>query len=136
MAEVGQALQRLRPGDPVGRVANGVLAVGYVVREADEARRIAAYLQQVLEAPVRLGDHTVDITLTLGLAVYPDLVDRPSALVNRASVAVDQARAPPPETGAVRRGHLWRSPGQARPDERDAAGHRLGRDIHPPAAQI
>jgi diguanylate cyclase len=92
MAEVGQALQRLRPGDPIGRVANGVLAVGFVVREMDEARRIAAYLQQVLEAPVRLGDHTVDITLTLGLAVYPDLVDRAGSLINRASVAVDQAR--------------------------------------------
>ena len=92
MAEVGQALQRLRPGDPVSRVANGVLALGYVVGEVDEACRIAAHLQQALEAPVRLGEHTVDISLTLGLAVYPDLVDQAGALVNRASVAVDQAR--------------------------------------------
>ena len=93
MSEIGQALQRLRPGDPIGRVANGVLAVGYVVRDLDEARRIASHLQQVLEAPVRLGEHAVDISLTLGLAVYPDLVDRPGSLINRASVAVDQARA-------------------------------------------
>lgn len=92
MAEIGQALQRLRPGDPIGRVANSMLAVCFVVREVEEARRIASHLQQVLEAPVRLGEHTVDITLTLGLAVYPGLVDRAGSLINRASVAVDQAR--------------------------------------------
>ena len=93
MGEIGQALQRLRPGDPIGRVANGVLAVAFTVREVDEARRIAGHLQHVLEAPVRLGEHAVDISLTLGLAVFPDLVDDAAALVNRASIAGDQARA-------------------------------------------
>jgi diguanylate cyclase (GGDEF)-like protein len=93
MGEIGQALKRLRPGDPVGRVANSVLAVALTVRDADEARRIAGHLQHVLEAPVRLGDNAVDVSLTLGLAVFPDLVDDASALINRASIAVDQARA-------------------------------------------
>jgi diguanylate cyclase (GGDEF)-like protein len=93
MGEIGQALQRLRPGDPIARVANSVLAAAFAVRDADEARRIAAHLQHVLEAPVRLGDNAVDVSLTLGLAVYPDLVDDAGALVNRASIAVDQARA-------------------------------------------
>lgn len=93
MGEIGQALQRLRPGDPIGRVANGVLAVAFMVREVDEARRVAAHLQHVLEAPVRLGEHAVDVSLTLGLAVFPDLVDDAAALVNRAGIAVDQARA-------------------------------------------
>ena len=92
MAEIGQALQRLRPGDPIGRVANGVLAVAFAVREPDEARRIAAHLQHVLEAPVRLGEHAVDVSLTLGLAVYPDHVDDAALLINRANVAADQAR--------------------------------------------
>jgi diguanylate cyclase (GGDEF)-like protein len=93
MGEIGQALQRLRPGDPIGRLANGALAVAFTVREADEARRIAAHLQHVLETPVRLGGHAVDVSLTLGLAVFPDLVDDASLLINRASVAMDQARA-------------------------------------------
>jgi EAL domain-containing protein (putative c-di-GMP-specific phosphodiesterase class I)/GGDEF domain-containing protein len=93
MGEIGQALQRLRPGDPIGRVANSVLAAAFAVRDADEAKRIAAHLQHVLEAPVRLGDHAVDVSLTLGLAVFPDLVDEAGALINRASIAVDQARA-------------------------------------------
>jgi predicted signal transduction protein with EAL and GGDEF domain len=93
MGEIGQALQRLRPGDPIGRVANSVLAAAFAVRDADEAKRIAAHLQHVLEAPVRLGDHAVDVSLTLGLAVFPDPVDDASALINRASIAVDQARA-------------------------------------------
>ncbi len=92
IGEIGQALQRLRPGDPIGVLANGVLAVAYLVSDIDEARRVACDLQQVLEAPVRLGDHAVDVSLTLGLAVYPDLVDRAGALINRAAVAVDQAR--------------------------------------------
>ena len=93
IGEIGQALQRLRPGDPVGRVSNGVLGVAFAVRDLDEAGRVAAHLLSVLEAPVRLGDNTVDVTLTLGLAVYPDLVARSGSLINRASVAVDQARA-------------------------------------------
>ena len=93
MGEIGQALQRLRPGDPIGRVANSVLAAAFAVRDADEARRIAAHLQHVLEAPVRLGEHAVDVSLTLGLAVFPDLVDDAGGLINRASIAVDQARA-------------------------------------------
>ena len=93
IGEIGQALQRLRPGDPIGRVANGVLGVAFAVHDHEEAGRIATHLQQVLEAPVRLGDNAVDVTLTLGLAIYPDLVDRPGSLINRANVAVDQARA-------------------------------------------
>jgi EAL domain-containing protein (putative c-di-GMP-specific phosphodiesterase class I) len=35
----------------------------------------------------------VDVSLTLGLAVFPDLVDDAGALINRASIAVEQARA-------------------------------------------
>jgi diguanylate cyclase (GGDEF)-like protein len=93
VGEIGQALQGLRPGDPVGRVANGVLAVAFAVHDVDEARRIAAHLQHVLEAPVRLGGHAVDVSLTLGLAVFPDLESDVGHLINRASVAVDQARA-------------------------------------------
>src|SRR5207237_1299748 len=45
MGEIGQALTRLRPSDPVGRVANSTLAVAFAVRDADEARRVAAHLQ-------------------------------------------------------------------------------------------
>ena len=93
MGEIGQALQRLRPGEPTGRVANSVLAVAFAVRDAEEARRIAAHLQHVLEAPVRLGDNAVDVSLTVGLAVFPDHVDDAGELINRASIAVDQARA-------------------------------------------
>jgi len=93
VGEIGQALQRLRPGDPIGGVANGLLAVAYLVKDVDEARRIASDLQQVLEAPVSLGEHAVDVSLTLGLAVFPDLVDQAGSLINRAAVAVDQARA-------------------------------------------
>jgi diguanylate cyclase (GGDEF)-like protein len=93
MGEVGSALQRLRPDDPVGRFANGVIGVAFTVHDLEEARRIAAHLQHALEAPVRLGEHAVDVTLTVGVATYPDHTDRLAALINRASVAVDQARA-------------------------------------------
>lgn len=91
MAEVGSALQRLRPGDPVGRFSNGFLGLAFTARDMEEARRIAAHLQHALEAPVRLGEHAVDVTLTVGLAAYPEHADRPAMLINRANVAVDQA---------------------------------------------
>lgn len=93
MAALGTALQQLRPGDPVGRFSNGVVGVVFTVTHPDEARLIAGKLQQALEAPVYLGETTVDVTLTLGLALYPDHTDRPDMLINLGSVAVDQARA-------------------------------------------
>ncbi len=92
MSEVGSALQRLRPGDPIGRISNGIVGVAFRVRDLDEARRIAAHLQQALEGPVHLGKHTVDVTLTVGLAAFPEHADRPGVLINRATVAIDQAR--------------------------------------------
>jgi diguanylate cyclase (GGDEF)-like protein len=91
MAEVGSALQRLRPGDPVGRFSSGFLGLAFTVRDMEEARRIAAHLRHALEAPVRLGEHAVDVTLTVGLAAWPEHADRPGMLINRANVAVDQA---------------------------------------------
>jgi EAL domain-containing protein (putative c-di-GMP-specific phosphodiesterase class I)/GGDEF domain-containing protein len=93
IAELGQALQRLRPGDPIGHLANGVIGLAFTVRDLEEARRIAGHLQAALEAPVRLGENAVDVTLTVGLAAWPELVSRPGSLINRASVAMDQARA-------------------------------------------
>jgi diguanylate cyclase (GGDEF)-like protein len=93
MTEVGSALQRLRPGDPVGRFSNGFLGLAFTARDMEEARRIAAHLQHALEAPVRLGEHAVDVTLTVGLAAWPEHADRPAMLINRANVAVDQAHS-------------------------------------------
>ena len=92
IGEVGAALQRLRPGDPIGRISNGIVGVAFTVRDLEEARRIAAHLQQALEAPIHLGEHTVDVTLTVGLAAYLEHADRPGGLINRATVAIDQAR--------------------------------------------
>jgi diguanylate cyclase (GGDEF)-like protein len=93
VSEIGHALQRMRPGDPVARVANGMLGVAYAAGDLDEARRVGASLQHALEAPVRLGDNTVDVSLTLGLAIAVEELGQAGALINRASVAVDQARA-------------------------------------------
>jgi diguanylate cyclase (GGDEF)-like protein len=93
MAGVGTALQLLRPRDLVGHFSNGLVGVAFSVADLNEARLIATQLQKALESPVNLDDTTVDVTLTLGLAVYPDHTDHPDQLINLGSVAVDQARA-------------------------------------------
>jgi diguanylate cyclase (GGDEF)-like protein len=92
MAGVGTALQLLRPRDLVGHFSNGLVGVAFSVADLNEARLIGAQLQKALESPVNLDDTTVDVTLTVGLAVYPDHTDHPDQLINLGSVAVDQAR--------------------------------------------
>jgi EAL domain-containing protein (putative c-di-GMP-specific phosphodiesterase class I)/GGDEF domain-containing protein len=93
MAEIGQALQALLPGDPVARISNSFLGIAFPAADAEDASRRCARLQHALGAPIRLGETTIDISLTVGLAILPDHASRPGALINRANVAVEQAHA-------------------------------------------
>jgi EAL domain-containing protein (putative c-di-GMP-specific phosphodiesterase class I)/GGDEF domain-containing protein len=91
--ELGEGLMRLRPGDPVSRVSPGGLGVAFVAQGAEDARRIAQHLRSAVEGPVRLAEGAIEVGVTAGLAALGGHVEEPASLIDRAVVAVDQARA-------------------------------------------
>jgi len=90
---VGHRLGRLRPGCAVARLATDVLGIAYRAPTLEAAQKFASMLQGELEAPLRLGENTVDVGLTVGLAALGEHADAPELLIERATIALDQARS-------------------------------------------
>ena len=93
IAEIGARLVWLCPGQPLARLSTDALGLAFLADDATAAQRRAAELLAELEAPLSLGANTIDVSLTVGLALegeHDDLVD---SAVERANIALDQARA-------------------------------------------
>lgn len=93
LTTVGHRLSGLSGRAPVARVGAGVL--GLVLRAAadEEAVQTAARLCEAAQAPVILNGAPVDIVLTAGLARTGLSNRNVASPVDRASIAIDQARA-------------------------------------------
>lgn len=93
LTTLGQRLSGLSGGVPIARVGGGTL--GLVVRsDSDEAAvTLAAQLCEAAHAPVSLNGAPVDIALTAGVACARQANRSVPSPVDRASVALDQARA-------------------------------------------
>ncbi|HZW16038.1 MAG TPA: bifunctional diguanylate cyclase/phosphodiesterase [Brevundimonas sp.] len=93
LTTVGHRLSSLSGGARVARVGAGVLGLVLHAEDDEQAVQTAARLCETAQAPVILNGAPVDIALTAGLA-RTGLVNRNVASpVDRASIAVDQARA-------------------------------------------
>ncbi|MDQ0463862.1 EAL domain-containing protein (putative c-di-GMP-specific phosphodiesterase class I)/GGDEF domain-containing protein [Caulobacter ginsengisoli] len=90
IAEVGGRMMRQHPDRPIGRLSSGILALAFEASSLEDARAFAAALLGDLEQPVTLDGSTVDVSLTIGLAPH---ADQGAPAIDRASIAVDQARA-------------------------------------------
>ncbi len=90
---LGQRLLTLVPNAPLGRVSSDVLAVAFLAADAADARRRAGALISNLEQPLSLDGQVVDVTVTIGVAQPRVKGESPAAMIDRASVALDQARA-------------------------------------------
>jgi predicted signal transduction protein with EAL and GGDEF domain len=93
MGGVGARLIGLRPNDPAARLAPDVLGVVFRAPDLEAAQAAIADLQQQLEGPIRLSENTVDVSLTAGLAALGVHAQAVDLLVERATIALDQARA-------------------------------------------
>ena len=93
IGEIGQRLKLLHPGDPLARLSTEVLGIGFLARDAQAAKRTAIQLLAELEAPLSLGDNTIDVSLTIGLALQGEHDELVPSIVERATIALDQARA-------------------------------------------
>ncbi len=92
VGEVGARLRNLGPGLPVARLAGDQIGLAFTAEDLDSARRWIAQLQTALEQPLELDGAKVDVTLTAGLAAHRMHGTEPSILIERAVIAMDQAR--------------------------------------------
>ena len=74
------------------RLATSILGVAFRARDMADADAILADLLQELERPVHLGATTIDVGLSAGFAVLGVHADNCGALLERSSIALDQAR--------------------------------------------
>ncbi len=93
MGEIGRRLGSLHPGRPLARLSTDVLGLAFLTDDVHAAQRLAIELLGELEAPLSLGDNTIDVSLTIGLAVQGEHDDIVGSIVERAAIALDQARA-------------------------------------------
>ncbi|HYD88015.1 MAG TPA: EAL domain-containing protein [Vitreimonas sp.] len=93
MRVLGQRLLQLVPNAPVARLSSDVLGVGLLADSEADARKRASALIGALEQPLALEGHNLDINVTIGLAQPRAKTESPGAMIERASVALDQARS-------------------------------------------
>ena len=93
LAALGGRLSSLADGAPMARVGAG--ALGLVIVAADEAEAVAAAtgLAEAAQAPLTINGAPVDIALTAGVAARGASGSDLASPVDRAAIAVDQARA-------------------------------------------
>ena len=86
-------LSRIEQGAPIARLSPGVLGVAIDERDPAIALRRAAKMQAAFDNPVSLGAHTIDVSLTGGVALAPLHASAAADLIERANIALDLARA-------------------------------------------
>jgi EAL domain-containing protein (putative c-di-GMP-specific phosphodiesterase class I)/GGDEF domain-containing protein len=93
LASLGERLSALAEGAPMARVGAG--ALGLVIAAADEAEALAAAsrLVEAAQVPIKVNGAPVDIALTAGVAGRGATGSDLGSPVDRAAIAVDQARA-------------------------------------------
>lgn len=62
------------------------------IAQPDDARRIAEKMQAAVALPARLGGHSVDLSMSVGIAVFPEDGQDPAALVQHADAAMYAAK--------------------------------------------
>ncbi|TNY38564.1 putative bifunctional diguanylate cyclase/phosphodiesterase [Thermomonospora catenispora] len=83
----------VRPGDLVARLGGDEFAVLLPsVRDEQAAREVAARLRVALGEPVRLEGLSFDLEASVGIALYPDHAPDYGLLVQRADVAMYEAK--------------------------------------------
>lgn len=81
----------IRPGDTVARFGGDEFCVLACVPEQDTAVTIAHRLREAVEAPTRVGGHTLRLSITVGIAyVGPD--GTPETLLRQADTAMYSAK--------------------------------------------
>lgn len=90
--QLGGRLAHLAPNAPMARLSSDVLGVAFIATsEADALKRAHALIAN-LEQSVSLGEQVVDVHVTIGIAQPGGKEETSSAMIERASIALDQTR--------------------------------------------
>ncbi len=84
---------RVKTAGEVARISTDAIGVLLDTADVDDLRQRGAALLLSAEEPIQLGDNTLDLAMSVGLAIHGVHADSPFALVERASIALDQAHA-------------------------------------------
>ena len=93
LSALGTRLGTLTGGSAIARVGGGTLGFSFAADDDAEAQAIAEAICTQAETPVRLNGATVDVSLTAGLARAGKSLSGVDSTVDRAAIALDQARA-------------------------------------------
>lgn len=90
LIEIGRRLeQTIGTSDKVARLGGDEFAVKFTAVDATE---IAARVATAFHAPFVLGDVSIDVNASLGIALYPDHADDADTLMKRADIAMYDAK--------------------------------------------
>ena len=85
-------VQCVRIRDTVGRLAGDEFALILMQNNQQEAALVAAKIRDVLRAPFDLQGHSMAVTASIGIAVYPDDASEPDTLLRYADTAMYRAK--------------------------------------------
>ena len=87
-------ISRLREEDTIARLGGDEFAVILSgIKDRSQASTIAANLQQAFSAPVKLGNHEVSISASIGITVAPEDASEEELLLKHADLAMYEAKA-------------------------------------------
>jgi predicted signal transduction protein with EAL and GGDEF domain len=91
--EVAERLAARAPGAMIGRLSSDTLCMIFHAPSVDAAKAAAVALLEALEGPMRLGEATTDVAVTIGLAPANEQAPGGRSPLVCAAIAVGQARA-------------------------------------------
>ena len=93
IGEVAKRLAEQHPSGRIVRLSTAELGLAFRAESRQHASSHAAAFQSSLNAPLRLGEHRIDVSLTVGLAIHGLGHELVASMVERANIALDQTRA-------------------------------------------
>ena len=93
MAEIGARISSRYPELMVGRATTDALAIIFVADSPEAGEQTIRAVTELASQPMHLGDDRIDVIVTTGFACDADGADTRLSLLERAEVAVEQARA-------------------------------------------
>lgn len=93
MRTLGARLARLVPNAPVARLSSDVMCIAFLADDEADACKRAEALAGNLEESLSLDGQGVDVNVTIGIAQPRAKGETPARMIERASIALDQARA-------------------------------------------
>jgi diguanylate cyclase (GGDEF)-like protein len=82
----------VRKSDTTARLGGDEFAVLLVATGVDEARGVAQKIVAALEAPIAIGQHSLDVRASVGIAAFPAHAEDADTLMRRADAAMYSAK--------------------------------------------